>query len=340
MKHHENTHSNFLSFALIAQQFITVAFAIYAFFQQQILLTILFIAVASILCVALSAFHILKHFRLARLLLISTLVSGYFFLLVIPSKPTSLIWCLTVLPVLAGTLGHRQSAILLVIIFTVSIWLLLNDAVPFVTRQYDSSIIMYFLSSYTILAMFSLTMGSSFFNRLKSYDTLSSKAYDATHRDILTDLPNRQHMEECLKIKNQQYRLGDQSFSLALIDIDNFKNINDRYGRDIGDKILQSIAELIKKELREGDLIARWSGKQFILLLPNVSLKVATKVAERLRKKISQLTIESQGDQLNLTLSMGIACITQSNGLDDLLSCAENAVYQAKHMGRNMVVAN
>jgi diguanylate cyclase (GGDEF)-like protein len=340
MKPYENTESNFLSFSLVAQQLITVAFAVYSFCQQQMLLAIFYMSVASILCVALGIFYVLKRLTLARLLLVSTLAVGFLFLLVGSSDQTSLIWCLTVVPVLMGTLGCRQSTILLVAIFAVSIWLILSDVAPFETVQYDNIIILHLLSSFVILAMFSFALDNSFFNSLRNYDALSSKVHNITHRDMLTNLPNRHHMEERLKLKYQQYRLGDEPFSVVLADMDNFKAINDRYGRDTGDKILKSMGDLLNSELREGDLIARWSGNQFILLLPNLNLEVAPRVAERLREKVSQLTVEAQGDQLNLTVSMGVACVAQCAGLDDLLSCAENATYQAKHMGRNMVIVS
>lgn len=138
----------------------------------------------------------------------------------------------------------------------------------------------------------------------------------------------------------QKYSLNNSLFSVVLADLDHLKVINDQYGRDTGDKVLQITSALLNNELREDDLVARWSGNQFILLCSDVGLEKAAKIAERLRLKVSQLELEAQGDQLCISVSMGVATADQSIGVDDLLSSAENAVYQAKHMGRNMVIVS
>ena len=138
----------------------------------------------------------------------------------------------------------------------------------------------------------------------------------------------------------QKYSLNNSLFSVVLADLDHLKVINDQYGRDTGDKVLQITSALLNNELREDDLVARWSGNQFILLCSDVGLEKAAKIAERLRLKVSQLELEAQGDQLCISVSMGVATADQSIGVDDLLSSAENAVYQAKYMGRNMVIVS
>lgn len=138
----------------------------------------------------------------------------------------------------------------------------------------------------------------------------------------------------------QKYSLNNSLFSVVLADLDHLKVINDQYGRDTGDKVLQITSALLNNELREDDLVARWSGNQFILLCSDVGLEKAAKIAERLRLKVSQLELEAQGDQLCISVSMGVATADQSIGVDDLLSSAENAVYQSKHMGRNMVIVS
>jgi len=340
MRIHESADSNFLSFSLISQQLITVAFALCCFYQQRIVLVIFYMSIASALSVTLGIFYVYKRHNVARFLLVSTLAAGFLLLLVGTSDPTSLMWCLTIVPILAGTLGYWRSLLLLIALFAVSIWLLIGGAIPFITHQYDHMIIVHFLSSYAILAMFSVALDNAPFKSRKSDKILSSKMQEMAYRDMLTSLPNRHHMEERLKLEYQRYSLSSEVFSVVLADMDNFKAINDQYGRDTGDRILKTTGQLLNNELREGDLVARWSGNQFILLLPDVNHKAATKIAERLRVQVAQLALESQGDQLGISISMGIASMERSIGLDDLLSCAENAVYQAKRMGRNMVVVS
>ena len=334
MERSDPADSNFLLFSLIAQELIAIIFAFYSFRQGEMALVIFYMSAATVLSVAMGVFYIYQRHDVARFLLASTLVVGFFFLLIGTSDETSLMWCLTIVPVLVGAFGNRQSLFLLIAVFAASIWILISDAVPFVTRQYSDIMIMRFLSSYAILATFSVAMDNSLFNSLKNYKILSSEVQETAHRDALTNLPNRHNMEGQLK----QHQLVNGIFSVVLADLDNFKWINDRYGHNVGDDIIQTSGQLLNSELRDEDTVGRWSGNQFILLLPNASEEETVKIAERLRVKIANLDIKVQGDQLRLSISMGVASVEKCAGLDDLISCAENGVYQAKHMGRNMVV--
>ena len=125
-----------------------------------------------------------------------------------------------------------------------------------------------------------------------------------------------------------------------LADLDNFRLLNERYGRSAGDMILKETAHLLSRQLRDDDILARWGGKQFIILLPEASDQEAVKIAERLRLKFADLDIQVEGDQLAISVSMGVASIEKCIDLDDLISRVENSIYQAKHMGRNRVVVS
>ena len=321
MRIRELTVSHFLSISIIAQQIIAVVFAFYSFYQEKIELVIIYMSVATAIAVALGVFFVYQYYLAAKFILLSTLAAG-------------------VIVLLAGTLNHKHSSLLLLGIFSATILLIKTDVVPFASTEYDHKIIIHFLSCYTILIMFYAAMDDTFFNRLIDCKALTSKASNTVYRDMLTNLPDRHYMEERLKLMQQKYSLNNSLFSVVLADIDNLKVINDQYGRDTGDKVLQITSALLNNELREDDLVARWSGNQFILLCSGVGLEKAAKIAERLRLKVSQLELEAQGDQLCISVSMGVATADQSIGVDDLLSSAENAVYQAKHMGRNMVIVS
>ena len=340
MRISELTVSYFLSVSIIAQQIIAVVFAFYSFYQEKIELVIIYMSVATAIAVALGVFFVYQYHLAAKFILLSTLAAGAIALLVSTTDPMSLIWCLLAVPVLAGTLNHKHSSLLLLGIFSASILLIKTNVVPFASTEYDHKIIIHFLSCYTILIMFYAAMDDTFFNRLIDCKALASKASNTVYRDMLTNLPDRHYMEERLKLMQQKYSLNNSLFSVVLADLDHLKVINDQYGRDTGDKVLQITSALLNNELREDDLVARWSGNQFILLCSDVGLEKAAKIAERLRLKVSQLELEAQGDQLCISVSMGVATADQSIGVDDLLSSAENAVYQAKHMGRNMVIVS
>lgn len=334
---HSISH-RFLSFSLVAQEIIALAFAIYSFSQGEIKLVFFYISVAGVLSIALAIFYICQRYNLARVLLATALSAGFLLLLMDVSDEISFMWCLTAVPTLVGVFGYRQSLLLLSAVFAGSIWILISGAVPFISHQYEDIMIMRFLSCYAILATFSIAMDNSLITSFENYNLLSSKVHEVAHRDPLTKLPNRHNIEGRLKLKVQEHQLANSIFSIVLADLDNFKLLNYRYGREAGDKILQETAQLLSNELRDEDTVARWGGKQFILLLPNTNNEAAAKIAERLRKKVNDLSMEVEGDHLTISISMGVASVEKCFDLDDLISCAENGIYQAKHMGRNRVV--
>jgi len=297
-----------------------------------------YLAVAGLLIVALGLFYIFDHHRLARVLLASTLLTCFFFLLLGASDASALMWCLTVVPVLVGAFDHRQSLAMLIILFAAATWIMFGGSMPIAVPEYSDTVVVRFLSSYAILAAFAVAMDNSRFDSLTKYKDLSSRVDEITHQDVLTQLPNRHNMEGRLAAKYQQYRLGKQPFSILLADLDNFKFINDRYGHDVGDEILYAVGQMLLEPLRDEDVVARWGGNEFMVLLPTANAEAAVNIAERRRTKATEIDMQAQGDKLRISLSVGVASIDKCTGVDDLMSTAENGLYQAKHMGRDMVV--
>ena len=328
----------FLSFSLMAQEIIAIMFAFYSYRQGEMGLATFYLAIAGVLIVALGIFYIFDHHRLARLLLNGTLFISFFFLLLGASDPTALMWSLTVVPVLVGAFGHRQSMVMLVTLFAASTWIMCGGAMPFAVPEYSDITVVRFLSAYAILAAFAVAMDNSRFDSLAKYRDLSSRVNEIAHQDVLTQLPNRHSMEGRLELKYQQYRLGNEPFSIMLADLDNFKFINDRYGHDVGDEILCAVGQMLREPLRDEDMVARWGGNEFMILLPTANSEAAVNIAERLRSKATEIEMEAQGDKLRISLSVGVASIEKCTVIDDLMSTAENGLYQAKHMGRDMVV--
>ena len=107
----------------------------------------------------------------------------------------------------------------------------------------------------------------------------------------------------------------------------------------MGDEVLHAIGALLSDPLRGEDVVARWGGNEFMVLLPTANSEAAVNIAERLRAQAGKLAMDAQGDQLRISLSIvGVASIDKCTGIDDLISTAENGLYQAKHMGRDMVI--
>ena len=156
-----------------------------------------------------------------------------------------------------------------------------------------------------------------------------------TLTDPLTGIPNRLHFTMVYKHAINMSRRGEKPLSLLFFDIDHFKNVNDHYGHLIGDKILQQITSLVRQRIRKSDLVARWGGEEFILLLPDSELDEAIKVAEMLRKVIDKEYFEGVG---NITCSFGVAMLEENEDAEHLLNRADELLYKAKTSGRNKVV--
>jgi len=330
---------SFLSFSLIAQEIITSAFAVHAYVQSNMVLATFFLALASALIVALSVFYIFDHPHLAKLLLTGTLICGFYFLLIRVQGTGSLMWCLSIIPVLVGIFAHRHSLLILLFIFITTAWILSGGAIPLPEPQYNRTLAVQFLSTFLVLAIFTLALNRSRFDSLSRYQNLTSQMDEISRRDALTDLPIRQSMEDHLELKYQQYILDKEVFSILLIDLDHLKFINDCYGYDVGDNILCITAEMLQRSLRDQDVISRWGGNEFMVLLHGATGDNAAKVGDRLRLNARKLDIQApQGDKLTISLSLGGASSDKCTGVDNLISTAENGIYQAKHMGRDRVV--
>jgi diguanylate cyclase (GGDEF)-like protein len=160
----------------------------------------------------------------------------------------------------------------------------------------------------------------------------------ATH-DALTELFNRRECYARLKEEIKRSTRYGHIFSVMIIDLDFFKDVNDTYGHVVGDKVLKLIADMISKEVRPVDQVARYGGDEFILVLPETPMSSAVTLAERIRSVIAETVIPlAYGDSTSLTVSIGIACFpTDGQSVNDLISAADNMLYAAKGTGRNLV---
>ncbi len=161
---------------------------------------------------------------------------------------------------------------------------------------------------------------------------------EVARRDGLTGIYNRQYFQERLEIEFKEAKRDNYPLSLAIFDIDFFKKFNDTYGHMFGDRVLISTVEVVKAELRKNDMIARFGGEEFIILLPRTNLSDAYEKVEILRKKISENIIEDNLISASVTASFGISSFDEcAFNENDLVRTADDALYDAKSAGRNCV---
>jgi len=154
------------------------------------------------------------------------------------------------------------------------------------------------------------------------------------YRDVLTGLYRREFLEELVQQEFYRSKRYGYHFSVLMIDIDNFKQINDKYGHLFGDKVLRTVAGIIRKNLRKSDIAVRYGGEEFLVVLPHTDLRRAAVVAERIRKAIEETKI----DKVQVTVSIGVADNSLVENFKDLIQKADSALYKAKRTGKNKVV--
>jgi diguanylate cyclase (GGDEF)-like protein len=186
--------------------------------------------------------------------------------------------------------------------------------------------------------------------RLKAKREALEKAVEAIRTlatiDELTALANRRHMNEVLA--QEERRRGpagmpaagkpDRITCIALLDIDFFKQINDRHGHAAGDEVLRSFAAAARAELRAGDVLARWGGEEFLLMLPDTEEQEAQAVLERIRASVGALRIDGLADGRRVSFSAGLTARRGTEAMAGTINRADKALYQAKSSGRDRVV--
>ncbi|MNY12418.1 Response regulator PleD [compost metagenome] len=153
--------------------------------------------------------------------------------------------------------------------------------------------------------------------------------------DQLTELLNRRGFDLLANQAIQEARRNPSPLCALLLDLDNFKDLNDSHGHLAGDEVLRGFANKLRDNLRQSDIICRWGGEEFILLLKDTSPEQARLLAEKIRQQTAQNNFSYQGASLHITTSIGLAELHPDDSLSELLARTDRALYRAKQSGRN-----
>ncbi|MDD5580029.1 MAG: GGDEF domain-containing protein [Methylobacter sp.] len=167
--------------------------------------------------------------------------------------------------------------------------------------------------------------------------TLEQELEKLANTDALTGLYNRRRMQELLELQKTLTSRNQSSFTLIFVDIDHFKKFNDSFGHSCGDYILNEVAAFMKKHLRQGDIIARWGGEEFLIMLPDTDIKGARIIAEKIRKAIEVKHFHLAGQDFSVTMAFGLTQHEAGHSREDSLKRADDALYEGKYAGRNLV---
>ncbi|MCR8915218.1 diguanylate cyclase [Marinobacter panjinensis] len=181
---------------------------------------------------------------------------------------------------------------------------------------------------FSYLSFFYLTMVTAANRKLRRMATT----------DSLTGLFNRRHMTYLVEKELARFQRNGNPVAFLVLDIDHFKAINDQYGHELGDRVLEDVAGIIKAQLRTQDLIARWGGEEFLAVLPDTRIQSAQASAERVREALMTHDWRApNGERIDITISAGVSEFRRDDDLNSAISRADRALYRSKERGRNRV---
>ncbi len=329
----------FLSFAVPV--FLLFAFLNYFVFHQY---AIAYIDIISGIISIIVLINLFKTGNISRASFIGNLNLYLFFIPFIyinQNNTDALVWLLFLPIFLISMNGHKAGLIYTVVFFSIfypvayfNIGVWQNgewDLLAF-TRVVLLTVIMTYMVYINELSIYRS-------NKLLKQKTEQEKNYRENLErlssiDPLTEIYNRRSINNIIENEKNRFNRYDHPFSIAMLDIDHFKQINDQYGHNAGDQILLEFTQQLKKNLRSSDEIGRWGGEEFIIVFTNTPLKKAIEKCEKLRWIIEQnhFTIANK-----ITCSIGVAEYQEDQSIQQLIQNADNAMYRAKAAGRNQV---
>lgn len=269
-----------------------------------------------------------------------SLIMGILFFYLLCSggvNSTGPLWCYVAVPFILFIYGVRWGAICVALLFIGAIVLLYLPN-PLLVAEYTSAFKSRFLASFLAVAIMSYLHEYARYRSYSALQALRHKVEQEARTDEMTGLANRRHMYEHMQGAIQQVKRVQQPLSLLLIDIDNFKLVNDSFGHQFGDDVLVRVAHTLRHTLRNHDSIARWGGEEFLVLLADTDNEAAKTVAEKLRSTIEEMSVQFNGAQIPLTISIGMHTADPEESLDVMLNRADENLYTAKNSGRNRIV--
>lgn len=158
---------------------------------------------------------------------------------------------------------------------------------------------------------------------------------EASTHDPLTGLGNRRLLVERLKEESDRSRRYSRPLSIAMLDIDHFKQVNDEHGHELGDQVLVEVSRIMEEQVRDQDLCGRWGGEEFLIILPETHVDAACRVLERVRDNIAALQVQIGEQSIGITVSIGVAEHEDEEAYSDTINQADWALLTAKRSGRN-----
>jgi diguanylate cyclase (GGDEF)-like protein/PAS domain S-box-containing protein len=181
------------------------------------------------------------------------------------------------------------------------------------------------------------------FTDTSQFNSIESKIKELekiAYFDRLSNLPNREHMESELDLNFHEFKRMGQRFGVLFLDIDHFKNFNDRFGHEAGDRIIRTVANTLRASSRPFDVFGRWGGEEFIGIIKDVDPQKLVKIGNRYRKLIEQSSITIENTQVGITVSIGATVVKNNDTKLTVINRADRLMYECKQKGRNCLASD
>ncbi|WP_244325704.1 GGDEF domain-containing protein [Shewanella aestuarii] len=314
---------------------ITGLMALFAVYNQSWTLALSLFGSSSIFFFA---FYLVKwrnHSHVSSIIITYSLYILMFYLILTGGVAnTGPLWISIVPPVTVYIHGLRKGLINISIFVSIAAFIMFSPNIIEQQALYPIEFKLRIIYSFLTISFLSALYEYSRTGLYNSALALNNKLNYLAHFDELTGLRNRRSAEIILDDHVLKAKSG-ATFSVLLCDIDFFKQVNDKYGHNIGDKVLVETANVFTKLLRDTDYVSRWGGEEFLFILPDTNINEAYDIAERIRTAVAQHQVSLMDHDISVTISIGIQEHRGIMSLDNLISLADKYLYEAKRAGRN-----
>lgn len=233
-------------------------------------------------------------------------------------------------------LGLKTGTIFVTILLIIIAYILFFSGNLFYT-DYESAFARRYFAAFLCVTLAALCHEYTREDRRQELLALSKKLSFLSQTDDLTGLANRRAITSLIQHEIIRFERMKRPFCLLIADIDHFKNVNDVHGHECGDQVLIALADSLDKNTKKQDIVSRWGGEEFIILLPETTASQGLISAERLRQAIEELRVSYGGETVQITISVGLAEYAKGQSFNQIVRAADDLLYQAKRTGRNRV---
>lgn len=321
---------------------ITGAMGVIALMGADLLLATTLFGVAGVILLAYIGVNVAGPSRKTPVLVGVLLLVLYFYLLLSGGvNNTGLMWAVMLVPGFINLYGYKWGTVTLAGVGAATALILFYPDFPGLLAQYDTAHRARFIAVFGALTALTAILDSSRHQTQQMLHRLTAELESHACTDALTGLSNRREAYKAIDELERRNRELAGRYTVLIGDLDSFKAINDTFGHCFGDRVLQDVANVLRENTRVDDIIARWGGEEFLILLPNTDVEGGGILAEKLRCKVEALS-DSYEEDVRISISFGVAEGGTGNeqpAHDQLLAEADSRMYRAKSAGRNQVIS-